>query len=54
MRRITQEVEIPVTCKIRKVDKNSLQSTLNFCYELEVSYGLNPTKLYFSKADAKC
>ncbi|KAK1934750.1 putative dihydrouridine synthase [Babesia divergens] len=37
VRRITQEVEIPVTCKIRKVDNNSLQSTLNFCYELEQS-----------------
>ncbi|GIX66216.1 tRNA-dihydrouridine synthase, putative [Babesia caballi] len=35
--RITQEVGIPVTCKIRKVDKDSLQSTLNFCYGLEQS-----------------
>lgn len=35
--RITNEVNIPVTCKIRKVDKNSLQSTLNFCYGLEAS-----------------
>ncbi|GBE59750.1 tRNA-dihydrouridine synthase 4 [Babesia ovata] len=35
--RITQEVGIPVTCKIRKIEKNSLQSTLNFCYSLEQS-----------------
>lgn len=36
VRRITQEVGLPVTCKIRKVEKESLQSTLNFCYGLEV------------------
>ncbi|GFE53684.1 tRNA-dihydrouridine synthase 4 [Babesia ovis] len=35
--RITHEVDIPVTCKVRKVDKDSLQSTLNFCYSLEQS-----------------
>ncbi|ORM39741.1 tRNA-dihydrouridine(16/17) synthase [NAD(P)(+)]-like [Babesia sp. Xinjiang] len=35
--RITQEVAIPVTCKVRKVDKDSLQSTLNFCFSLEQS-----------------
>uniref|UniRef100_A7AQM0 tRNA-dihydrouridine(16/17) synthase [NAD(P)(+)] n=2 Tax=Babesia bovis TaxID=5865 RepID=A7AQM0_BABBO len=35
--RVTREVGIAVTCKIRKVDKDSLQSTLNLCYSLEQS-----------------
>ncbi|BAM38781.1 uncharacterized protein TOT_010001229 [Theileria orientalis strain Shintoku] len=36
VRRLT-ESGVNVTCKIRKVEKDSLQSTLNLCYSLEAS-----------------